>query len=652
MADTKAVLDERLGTRSTSIAHAAATPPASSIGNLQTVLRQLAAGDEPGRLFASVLRGAVVGAGGRTGLLVGRTDGEAAVLAVVSHEGRPSPALGMAAQESSRTGRPARRRDDSDGGSVLAVPVRAGARLLGAVAVGGDVQALDHAALVLFADLAAAVISVHPAPSPLATEMLDAISAAAAELQRTAMLERLLESASALFGAVAGFSASLDGEPGSPSARFRLLAVRGIDQQRLQVAATDADFRRAVTSPALRIEPPGSRVPGLLADGLEAMVSVPLRHPGVPSGHLVLLTASEPDASRQTLLAAFGRAAGAALVGADLRGRLHAREELLATVTGSTADPLLVAGEDGTFLLLNPAAAELFSLSETFEVGQRVAGRLGHPVLEELLLGAREGRVDVALVTQGGQERVYRASSRVATGQNGTRMARVVVLDDLTRQTEVERIKQDFLAVIGHELRTPLTILKGAVRTLVRRGTAVDEASLARVLEALTRNVDRLERLIEDLLFASAVEQGRTSLHTEEDDIAALVSLLAGERITVQRPRQPVVTTYDRPKIGRVLYHLVDNALKYSDDEVVIKLVEHPEEVEVAVADRGAGIFSGDIPTLFQRFRQLDGTSTRGHGGTGIGLYISRRIVEAHGGRIWCESRLGHGSTFRFTLPR
>jgi signal transduction histidine kinase len=84
----------------------------------------------------------------------------------------------------------------------------------------------------------------------------------------------------------------------------------------------------------------------------------------------------------------------------------------------------------------------------------------------------------------------------------------------------------------------------------------------------------------------------------------------------------------------------------------VIELRELHDSVEVAVVDTGVGIFSGDIPTLFRRFRQLDGSSTRATGGTGLGLYVARRIVEAHGGRIWCESRLGHGSRFVVTLPR
>jgi signal transduction histidine kinase len=432
----------------------------------------------------------------------------------------------------------------------------------------------------------------------------------------------------------------------------RIVVSRRLDRARLQSAATHSAFRDVLTTPGLRVDSPGSPAAALLTDGMEALVSLPLRHAAGHGGHLVLLLGSPPDPARRSLLAAFSRAAGAALAAPDLRRRLRRREELLATVVGTIGSPLLVAGDDGRFVLLNGAAAELFSLSETFEVGQEVAGRIGHAVLEDLLTGRREGAAEVVLVAPEGGERVYRATARVAVDEEGHRVARVVVLDDLTRQTEVERVQQDFLSVIGHELRTPVTIVKGAVRTLVRRGPGMDAEVFERTVDALTRNVDRLERLLEDLLFISAVEKGRTSLHAETEDVCEFVAQLAGERVVIRRPRSPVVAPFDRGKVGHALYHLVDNALKYSEGEVVIEVLDRPEEVEIAVVDAGPGIFSGDVPTLFRRFRQLDGTSTRAQGGTGIGLYIARRIVEAHEGRIWCDTRLGHGSRFAFTLPR
>ena len=104
--------------------------------------------------------------------------------------------------------------------------------------------------------------------------------------------------------------------------------------------------------------------------------------------------------------------------------------------------------------------------------------------------------------------------------------------------------------------------------------------------------------------------------------------------------------------VRRSIAHLLDNALKHSTEDVVVEIAVRDDEVEVAVVDQGEGIYSGDLSNLFSRFHQVDGTSTRETGGTGLGLYIARRVVEAHGGRIWATSRLGRGSRFCFTLPR
>ena len=131
-----------------------------------------------------------------------------------------------------------------------------------------------------------------------------------------------------------------------------------------------------------------------------------------------------------------------------------------------------------------------------------------------------------------------------------------------------------------------------------------------------------------------------------------LATDLASERVKVRRPRREVTLTADAAKVEQVIRHLLENALKYSDGEVTVEVADRGEEVEVAVVDAGPGVFSGDVPRLFERFFQLNGEATRSHGGTGIGLYVCRRLVEAHGGRIWCESRLGVGSRFAFTLPR
>ncbi len=227
----------------------------------------------------------------------------------------------------------------------------------------------------------------------------------------------------------------------------------------------------------------------------------------------------------------------------------------------------------------------------------------------------------------------------------------MLVLEDVTRQREPDKIKSDFVAVIGHELRTPLTVIRGYVQMLNVKGTQLDAASLDTCLTALTTNTGRLERLIDDLLFVSSIDTRRPALDLQRVDVADVLDEFAGPRVHIETPGRRVALEIDRSKFDQVLGQLIDNALKFSDDEVVVSLVEGDGEIEIHVDDNGAGIFSGDIPNLFERFRQLDGTSTRAKGGTGVGLYICRRLVELQGGRIWCDSRLSVGSRFAFTLP-
>ncbi|MCU1486277.1 MAG: hypothetical protein JWN67_3023 [Actinomycetia bacterium] len=612
------------------------TSTRSALAAVQQVLRALAAGADPARVATTLLQAALAGAGGQDGMVVRVDDAGTHVLAVAGH---PGPAVHTAIDSALADGRPARRAGDRGGQSVLAVPIRSGPRTLGALGAAGDLKLLDHAVLSLLADAAAVALAADPSPSPMAAELLDAVAGAGAELDAAAALDAVLAVAGTLFGATGGCTTTVEEH------RVRVTAARGVDRARLLLACEDVAFRELLGRSSPTTEPGRGRLASLVADEGEALVSLPLRSGALHGGQLLLVVPRVPDDDRLALMGAFGHALGAVLVSPELRRRLRASNEVLGAALGAVPGPVVVAGPDGRFLVVNPAAGELFGVSQ-LEVGQPVGGRLGHATIESLLTGDGPAPTEVAVVDTQGEERVYRvATARTVAG-------RVVVLDDVTSRTELERTKADLVAVIGHELRTPITIAKGAARTLGKRGATMDEEARASTIDALARNLDRLERLVEDLLFVSSVNDTPTALRRAAVDVAELADGLASERVRVVRPREPVRVQADAEKVLHALAHLLDNALKHSDGEVVLEVHALPDDVELAVVDRGTGIFSGDLPNLFQRFRQLDGSSTRATGGTGLGLYVARRIVEAHGGRIWCQSRLGHGSRFAFTLPR
>jgi len=338
------------------------------------------------------------------------------------------------------------------------------------------------------------------------------------------------------------------------------------------------------------------------------------------------------------------------LLAAQLSAAADDHEHRLASLAHSVTQPVVIVDERGHLVGANGAAAGVFHLAPGFDQGHPVAGRLGHPVLEQMLASGRETGAEVVLGAE--EPRVYRATVRRLRGADGRVTGRALVLHDVTGERQIDALKDDLVAVIGHELRTPVTVVKGYVQTLVRRGESMSQERRAQALAAVESNVNRLERVIEDLLFLSAVQDRPAELDLRRQDLGQVLQGFAGDRVVVHVPARPVEMAVDEERLDKVLHHLLANALEYSDGQVVVELVDRGDAVEVSVADEGPGIFSGDLPHLFERFRQLDGSATRSHGGLGIGLYLCRRVVEALGGRIWCESRLGVGSRFIFSLPR
>ena len=613
------------------------------------MLRGLAAGADPARLLSDVLAGTLSATGGREGLVL-RTNLDRAT--VVATTGDVSDHLRETAQAAVTSDRLQRRSDAATGEVAVAEPLRAGGRVVGALAVAGSMKRLDPALLPLYGDAATLVLDRRsPASNGELPEVLRTLAALGSDVDTYAVLSRIFDAAQQLFGAASGFCALFDGTS------VRVGHYRGIDHDRLLSASRHPEFKALLTRDQVHVEPANHPVVAQLARLGETAVCAPLVADGRKVGHLVLLFPTAPDATRMAVLSAFAVHAASCLRSAELYRRIGEHEEQLAGIVHSMPNPVVVVDEDGRLVEVNGAAGELFRMATTFEDGLPVTGRLGNAVLEGMLTGGPGSAADnqEAEVVIGAEERrVYRANVRRVRAASGRTMGRVLVLDDLTGARQVDALKADFVAVIGHELRTPLTVMKGYLFTLIKRWQTLPDEKREDALGALHANVTRLERLIEDLLFMSSIEQRRCKVDLELHDLGGLLEGVAGDRVVVRRPRRPVELELDKAKVEQVVNHLLDNALKYSasEAEVVVELVDHGGEVEVSVSDAGPGIYSGDIPQLFERFRQLDGTSTRAHGGVGIGLYLCKRIVDALGGRIWCESRLGVGSRFAFTLPK
>ncbi|MDI7251255.1 MAG: PAS domain S-box protein [Actinomycetota bacterium] len=220
---------------------------------------------------------------------------------------------------------------------------------------------------------------------------------------------------------------------------------------------------------------------------------------------------------------------------------------------------------------------------------------------------------------------------------------------------------RDFMDIASHELRHPMTIIKGYTSTLRKYLERMDHKAVRSMLGDIESGVDKMERMIYQLLDAARLERGRISLEMEEVDPARLAADLL-EEARARWPENPFTlcapaglpsVRADLEKLGQVLVILLENAVKYSPPGSPVEVEIGPgEEGEVvfSVLDRGPGIAEGEWEKVFERFYQADGPRKRPTHGLGLGLYIARRMVEAHGGRIWYEPREGGGSCFRFTV--
>jgi len=626
-----------------------AHPSTVRLERLQTILRALTAGGNPERVLTQVLDAVVAEAGGTYGIVGRVADGRVVPLASTALVGVAGSGKRLleAAQAAITSRRLVRQKEGSSGSEILAQPLRFGQRSVGALVIGGGGRALDAMPLTAYADVAAlAVVRQPPVPVSSSAEVVEVLNAVTADLDTTSVLSRAFDAAERLFGAVAGFCAL--GE----SQAMRIVHYVGFEREALRAASRHPQFRELLELSELAVHAPAPAALVHLAPQGTVGIGVPLSAPGHRLGRLVLFVPSVPDTAGQHLLRGFGGQVALGLRAAGVARAVGEREEQLASVVHSMASPVIVVDEAGRFAMLNSVASELFRLSHAFELGQPVAGKLRNPVLESLLTGDVDVTTEVIVDAGEEEARAYRATVRRVRSAGGRVLGRLLVLDDVTADREAEQLKADFVAVIGHELRTPLTVMKGYIHTLARRGAQMDEDKRGRAYDALVGNAARLERLIEDLLFVSAIERRRVALDLETCEVGSLLDQQADERVSVRHPRRDVEAALDRGRLEQVMHHLLDNARKYSEGPIVLELADRGEDIEISVSDQGPGIYSGDIPLIFERFRQIDGTGTRAHGGLGIGLYLCRRLVEAQGGRIWCESRLGVGSRFAFTLPK
>jgi len=228
--------------------------------------------------------------------------------------------------------------------------------------------------------------------------------------------------------------------------------------------------------------------------------------------------------------------------------------------------------------------------------------------------------------------------------------------------TELDKMKSDFLGIVSHDFRTPLASIILAAKALLKRGDAVDQRRMSEYLTIIVDQANKLTHLAEDTLSITKMELGQLSylfkvVNVERliKDAAALVNFSRRHSVEYKVEGSASFIKGDQTKLRQVVQNLLSNAVKYSPrgGVITVKASEHnEEEIIISVSDEGIGIPQEQSDKLFQKFSRVETTEAREIKGSGLGLWICKEIVKAHGGNIWANSEVGKGSTFSFTLKK
>ena len=415
--------------------------------------------------------------------------------------------------------------------------------------------------------------------------------------------------------------------------------------------------------------------------GLNSVMYVPLVARGKTIGVVSFVSTESGkhyDEHDLALAEEIGRRAGVALDNALLyRGMTQARDQLEIILQGA-ADGIVVYSKNGQITYANEAAAHLTGYpSAASLLGTAVDSILtsftlideqGHPFplpqlpFRRVIAGEREASAVVGYTNNctGKPDRWVSIKSRPVFDARGETILVVTIIHDLTERMLAERRKDEFISMTSHELKTPVTSLKGFTNVLQRRLKKQGDEQSLHYLSRVDSQLNKLTKLVTDLLDMSRMQSGKLDLQLEQCDVDTLVSE------TVENMRAATVThkiriegranaqiVGDKDRLGQVFVNLLTNAIKYSPraDKVLVHVSRHAEQIIIGVQDFGIGIGEAYHQHIFERFYQVTDPEEKTFPGLGIGLFISYEIVERHGGKIWVESKKGAGATFFVALP-
>ena len=357
-------------------------------------------------------------------------------------------------------------------------------------------------------------------------------------------------------------------------------------------------------------------------------------------------------------------------------------------ILSAIEDAVVIVGRDHVIHLFNPGASAITGWPATEAVGLDFHSVLNlvdekgqafpaeeHPFAKALRTGQPVRDSNSQLVSRNGKHLPVSLIISPVTEADGQPPQIVVgVMRDVTTEKAEENRRTEFISTASHEMRTPIAAIEGYLAlTLNDKVTKIDDRARNYLMKAHDATT-HLGELFQDLLTSSKADDGRIASYPKVVEVGEMVQKLAeSAKFTAQkkglqlhfiiggqqsRPGDKVVRpiyycNVDPNRIREVIQNLIDNAIKYTmEGSISVSLTGDNSVVQIQVRDTGAGIAEEDLPHLFQKFYRVDNSMTRTVGGTGLGLYIAKKIVELYNGRIWGESQLGKGSIFYINLPR
>ncbi len=415
--------------------------------------------------------------------------------------------------------------------------------------------------------------------------------------------------------------------------------------------------------------------------GFNSIMYVPLIARGQTIGVVSFVAAESGkhyDTHDLALAEEIGRRAGMALDNARLyREMTQARDQLEIILQGA-ADGIVVYAKNGQVTYANDAAADLTGYPsaasmlgtalDSLLIPYTLIDEQGQPFPPALLpfrrvvAGEREAYATIGYANKrtGKPDRWVNIKSRPVFDAAGETILVVTIIHDLTERMLAERRKDEFISMTSHELKTPVTSLKGFTNVLQRRLVKQNDAQALHYLSRIDAQLNKLTKLVSDLLDISKMQSGKLEFQMELCDLDALIgetvenmqAATLTHQIVVER-RADVQIMVDKDRLGQVFINLLANAIKYSPraDKVIVHIARNAEQVIIGVQDFGIGIAEAHHQQIFERFYQVTDPEEKTYPGLGIGLHIAREIVMRHGGRIWVESKKGEGATFFVAIP-